>query len=38
MPQNIINDNIQNAQDPFIMQDWINIIEEKFIINKYDLM
>ena len=38
MPQNIINDNIQNAQNPLVMQGWINVIEEKFIIDEYNLM
>ena len=38
MPQNIINSNIQNAQNPLITQDQINVIEEKFIINEYSLM
>ena len=38
MPQNIVNGNIQNAQNPLMMQGQINAIEEKFIIDKYDLI
>ena len=38
MSQDIINNNIQNAQNSLVTQGQINIIEEKFIINEYDLM
>ena len=38
MLRNIINSNIQNAQDSLVIQDRVNVIEEKFIINELRLM
>ena len=38
MPWNIVNDNIQNAQNSLVMQGWVNTIEEKFIINEHSLL